>query len=192
MKKLTIKRVILLACIVCGMQTIQAECYVLDDPTTVTLYGVSGATKTYNVNGPAAVLTFEASKYWMGVSTNFTVYQTVNGVETKVGQTGELNKDFQAYTMNLNVNATQIKFKSAGSLNNYIRNVKVTRAKLITSSSSQLVFNTLKVEQEQEKTTTITYSNVGNATLQLNANTSGYFSITQGGHKEQFAVPHKR
>lgn len=27
MKKLTIKRVILLACIICGMQTIQAECY---------------------------------------------------------------------------------------------------------------------------------------------------------------------
>ncbi|HKL96986.1 MAG TPA: hypothetical protein VJ856_06925, partial [Paludibacteraceae bacterium] len=94
------KRILLALCLIAAsLQGLLAQCYVLNDATQQTLYGISGETKSYNINGPAAVLTFEASKYWSGVSTNFTVYQTVNGVETEVGQTGGLNKNFQAYTM---------------------------------------------------------------------------------------------
>lgn len=182
MKKLTIKRVILLACIFCVMQNMQGECYVLNDATTRELSLWSSY--EYAILGPANKLSFTAKKSSIfALNAGLKIEQNINGSWSEVDNISISSTSGESHEFSLNQNATAVKFShvSPGSLSKYIWNVKVTQAKLITSSSPQLVFNTLKVEQEQEKTTTITYSNVGNATLQLNANTSGYFSITQGG-----------
>jgi len=182
MKKLTIKRVILLACIFCVMQNMQGECYVLNDATTRKLSLWSSY--EYAILGPANKLSFTAKKSSeIALNAGLKIEQNINGSWSEVDNISISSTSGESHEFSLNQNATAVKFShvSPGSFSKYIWNVKVTRAKFITSSASQLSYGTLKVEQELEKETTITYSNVGNATLQLNANTSGYFSITQGG-----------
>ncbi|MGN0187729.1 MAG: hypothetical protein ACI392_08325 [Paludibacteraceae bacterium] len=155
-----------------------AECYVLDAPDQVTFGTINTDTKTYTLTGPAATLTFEAksSSSWAS-NPKIIVSQTVNGTETEVSTTSSLTTSFQTYTMTLDVKATQIKFKSSGTLNKYIKNVKVTQATYVESSANPVECGTLAVESSSTDTKfTINWSNVDTLTLSIDNATD--FSIS--------------
>lgn len=180
------KKWFVLAYIFCVMQNIQGECYVLEE-------GESNFStidsKEYYLPENSEYLTFDAKcvpikviiEYWGG---DLKVAQYVNGSwsDAVFSETPPKNS-YQSYgPIKLDRNATKIKFytTTGATGKKYFTNIKVTRTKFITSSASQLSYGTLKVEQELEKETTITYSNVGATSVQLQNNASGYFSITSG------------
>lgn len=149
-----------------------AECYVLDAPDQVTLYGIAGETQTYTLTGPAATLTFDAKRQTGCVNSNCIVYQIINGTEVEVGRTGGLTTSFQSYTMTLSNKTTQIKLKSAGSLNNYIKNVKVTQATYVESSANPVDCGTVAVGGSSTDTKfVVNWSNVKPLTLSIDNTT---------------------
>ena len=133
MKKLTIKRVILLACIICGMQTIQAECYLLNDATSYQIQNgwSTKFDKTFTIAtpGPGNRLTFNFSKSSIGLGgvTVIATYQD-NTSETLLSEGTSSSYDIPLNNKIL----SQLLFKANGTLSKTISNVKVTQAKLIT------------------------------------------------------------
>jgi len=167
------KKWFVLAYIFCVMQNIQGECYVLNDATTRELSLWSSY--EYAILGPANKLSCTAKKSSkIALSAGLKIEQNINGSWSEVDNISISSTSGESHEFSLNQNATAVKFShvSPGSLSKYIWNVKVTRAKFITSSASQLSYGTLKVEQELEKETTITYSNVG---------ATSFLSYTQAG-----------
>lgn len=85
--------------------------------------------------GVAGTLYFDARKQGACIDPSIQVQQYVNESWGNVGtKYNNLTTDYKTYSVTLNENATKIRFNCAGSINNYIKNVKVSRKTYLNTS----------------------------------------------------------
>ena len=173
------KKIILVISLVALAFSAKAECY-LDLSATSGDWSTIGS-REIDFTGTPASVTFQAKRTFAGLG-NFKVAQYINGSWVKFfdNGVGTSFNDYGPYT--LDPQATKLKFytETGGTLSKYFQNVKITRAKFISSSHTSLDFST-KVTLAQSQSATITYSSVNNATATITNDASGFFSITAGG-----------
>ena len=107
---------------------LNAQTYVLNESEEVKIN--INASKTYEVSGPGATLSFDAKKG--GYTTGpLRIDQYVNGQWEKdiySLSNGDLSTSYKSYSCSVSRYATQIRFYNEGSLNKVFKNVKVTLA----------------------------------------------------------------
>ena len=107
---------------------LNAQTYVLNESEEVKIN--INASKTYEVSGPGATLSFDARKG--GYTTGpLRIDQYVNGQweeDIYSLSNGDLSTSYKSYSCSVSRYATQIRFYNEGSLNKVFKNVKVTLA----------------------------------------------------------------
>ena len=136
MKKLTIKRVILLACIFCVMQNMQGECYVLNDSGEYSFsVAGSGGSKEFSFTGAGATLSFQAFKTMASAIGSMKVAEYENGSwnDIKTISAIDLEKNsYKDFSVAISSQATAIKFYgSLGSIPAISRILKLRAPSLL-------------------------------------------------------------
>lgn len=160
----------------------QTTCYVVNETKEYTLK-LGDKSSAIVLDGPGKTVTFQAKRQFGALNYGFTLQvSTDNGAnwsdsggEIKVG-TGYEDKSYE-----ISSNVTHIRFShvSPGDLKKYVRNVKVTRATTLSSSTASIDFGTLVgVGASLTKTISVDYNNTLNPTQLTGSCTDGQFTVT--------------
>ena len=152
--------------ILCMMATLstKAQVYVLDDAAE------RKANCEYVFTGPPSQLTFEAKKQWASIG-GLKFEQYVNGSwigSTDVSSLGTSYKNYGPFQ--LDKKATKIRFVKNGTLDRYIRNVKVTMASYLESNTTSLTMPTTEIGTATTASFSISHSNIAQLTVSSNNN----------------------
>ena len=166
--------------ILCMMATLstKAQVYVLDDAAE------RKANCEYVFTGPPSQLTFEAKKQWASIG-GLKFEQYVNGSwigSTDVSSLGTSYKNYGPFQ--LDKKATKIRFVKNGTLDRYIRNVKVTMASYLESNTTSLTMPTTEIGTATTASFSISHSNIAQLTVSSNNNsvfTPNITTITESG-----------
>ena len=141
------------------------EAYVLDAPEEHNYSSeVWGEYETAELSGPANQLTFEAKKQYVwgvgGVS-NVQIQQLVNGDWNTIDKINP-GKDYQLYgPYDLDRNATKVRFCTEnGSYRRYFKNVLVSQATYLETTTSAITIEKSIVGDQITKTIAVQYSNL--------------------------------
>ena len=176
--KQILRHIFLLVAILVATANAWAECYVLNEqaePHTIKIY----ESKSYNISGPCATLSFQARR-GIGIE-GLEIYEYVNEDRkyiTKI-KNGDLKTSFKTFSCNLSRNATKIEFYNTGGIWKEIKDVKITQASYVDAPTpSSLTFDTKMVgSSEQEKTFTISWSDVNPFTFSLSGSDQFSYSF---------------
>lgn len=115
----------------------------------------SSTDKTYSWDGPGKTLKFDYRTQWSALG-EVEVYATdVNGKETKLKGYGN-NSSWSTQQIDLAENIRKIRFHGSSTERKYIRNVEITRATTLSTSTSSLAFG--NIHRVTNKTKTINAS----------------------------------
>ncbi len=158
-------------------------------------------TEEYDLAGPGATLTFKAHKTVASVDNSIKVYQYVDGAyqedaifskndpgkvtkKTLIGLPKEYGYEDNAFSCTLSPKATKIKFVFAGSLNKYIKEVRVTRAVVIDLPSSNSVdfgaaeYKTTGTTSAYTQDVTIDWANVAAMSTNITGSGAAHFNAS--------------
>lgn len=166
--------------ILCMMATLstKAQVYALDDAAE------RKANCEYVFTGPPSQLTFEAKKQWASIG-GLKFEQYVNGSwigSTDVSSLGTSYKNYGPFQ--LDKKATKIRFVKNGTLDRYIRNVKVTMASYLESNTTSLTMPSTEIGTATTASFSISHSNIAQLTVSSNNNsvfTPNITTITESG-----------
>jgi hypothetical protein len=157
------------------------EAYVLDAPEEHNYSSnIWGEYETAELSGPANQLTFEAKKeYVLGVGgvNNVQIQQLVNGDWNTIDKINP-GKDYQLYgPYDLDRNATKVRFCTEnGSYRRYFKNVLVSQATYLETTSPEIIVEKSIIGDEITKTIAIQHSNIpAGVTV---SNTSEYVTLS--------------
>lgn len=170
---------LLFSFLVCLQGWGQTPYYVLNDAEERYWSTISNS-GNYNLIGPGATLTFEAKKSTrLGVNAFYVAFSKDNG-NTWEEKDQDLTADYKNYTYSITPDITTIQFltKVGATFSKYVRNVKVTRATTLTSSTTTLDFGETKVNNSNSKTISVAYNNTYPNTQLIGSCNNEYFSVT--------------
>lgn len=144
--------------------TTLCESYVLNAPNEAKYDAAGGGSyEPTALSGPAHQLTFEAKKQYVlvGGVGNVEIQQYVNGSWNTIAEI-DPGKDYQLYgPYTLNRNATNIRFYTgAGSYNRYFKNVLVSQATYLETTTSEITVAQSIIGDVIERTIAVQYSNI--------------------------------
>ena len=144
--------------------TTLCESYVLNAPNEAKYDAAGGGSyEPTALSGPAHQLTFEAKKQYVlaGGVGNVEIQQYVNGSWNTIAEINP-GKDYQLYgPYTLNRNATNIRFYTgAGSYNRYFKNVLVSQATYLETTTSEITVAQSIIGDVIERTIAVQYSNI--------------------------------
>ena len=145
--------------------TTLCESYVLNAPNEAKYDAAGGGSyEPTALSGPAHQLTFEAKKQYVllvGGVGDVEIQQYVNGSWNTIAEINP-GKDYQLYgPYTLNRNATNIRFYTgAGSYNRYFKNVLVSQATYLETTTSEITVAQSIIGDVIERTIAVQYSNI--------------------------------
>lgn len=163
----------------------QTTCYVVNDAAERGWSTISNS-GNYNLSGLGKTLTFEAKRtaiLGFTNSDNFYAEYSNDGNDWKNALTLDLPKKDTWYSFSVDIPTTakyvRFETKTGATGKKQIRNVKVTRATTLSSSSTSLDFGTVNsATGSATKKITVSYNNTYNPTTLTGSCTNGQFSVT--------------
>lgn len=162
----------------------QTTCYVVNDAAEIDI-GPSGTSKVYSFSGQGLVLSFDAYKT-AGTAVGALVIQTSKDNKSWTDETfrvkvGDLSKnEYKSFSFSVDASVRYLRFHGLStSYHRKVKNVKVTRATTLESSTTSLDFGTLDgVGASLTKTISVDYNNTLNPTNLTGSCTDGQFTVT--------------
>lgn len=169
---------LLFSFLVCLQGWGQTPYYVLNDAQEQSWSTISNS-GNYNLNGPGATLTFEAKRAWGGINAFYVAFSKDNGNSWEE-KDQDLTTDYKNYTYSITPDITTIRFltKTGATLSKYVRNVKVTRATTLTSSTTTLDFGETQLNNSNSRTISVDYNNTYPNTQLIGSCNNECFSVT--------------
>lgn len=132
----------------------------------------------YDLKGPASTITFEAWKQ-LTAAEYFYVQAYVDN-QWKDFMNPNLENKWITYTGTVPSNATKIRFltKTGATLKKRYRNVKVTRATTLATSTSSIDFGSIEVNTSSTKQASISFNNTTYPQQVTGTCKNGYFTVT--------------
>lgn len=162
----------------------QTLSYVLDDADERSWSTISNS-GNYNLNGPAKTLSFQAKRTAIaGFSndTKFSAEYSVDGNSWSKALNLSLAKTNQWYdfTCEIPINTQYVRFRTetGATGNKQIRNVKVTRATTLSSSTTTLDFGETQLNNSNSRTISVDYNNTYSNTQLTGSCNNENFSVT--------------
>ena len=169
----------------------QTTSYVLTNVDTEYKLGTVATGPTFQLLGPGATLTFEACK--SPASVNGLYIETSNDGSSWIESSeidvkaNTINWKLQeiynwttySYTIpNVNVRYIRFKTKTGATLTKYYKNIKVTRATTLETSTSSIDFGSIAVNTSSTKQASISYNNTTYPQQVTGTCKNGYFTVT--------------
>lgn len=156
--------------------------YVLNDGNEYTL-GESATGDKISLSGPGSKLTFEAYKTAATAIGSLEVQQSNdanNWTSLLVIKVGELDKNsYKSFSVTMSENVRYIRFKTNGSsYKRKYKNIKVTRATTLATSTSSIDFGSIAVNTSSTKQASISFNNTTYPQQVTGTCTNGYFTVT--------------
>lgn len=141
---------------------------------------------TFELNGPGATLTFEASKSYGFLGNNavgkFFAQVSADGENWKdiSGELGLTYPDFKTYSYNITQDIKFVRFvtKTGATYTKYYKNIKVTRATTLSTSTSSLDFGSIEVKTSSTKQASISFNNTTYPQQVTGTCTNANFTVT--------------
>ena len=145
------------------------EAYVLDAPEEVFYYAATaGSYEPAAFSGPAHILTFQARSNNSTRVGPIIFEQYVNGEWKKLDE-GNPDTDWRDYRYELDRNATKVRFRNeAGSYRRYFKNVLVSQATYLETTTPEITVAQSIIGDEITKTIAVQYSNIPAGTVVSN------------------------
>lgn len=138
----------------------------------------------FDLDGPGAILSFRISKQsWATTQTTYVYGYDSKGKEYELASydPGDLSTGGDDKSFSISSSIVKIKFKASGTQYKTISKVKVTRATILTPSSTSISFNEATIGSTLTEDITVTYSNGYKLqTFSVETNSPG-FSVTNLG-----------
>ena len=137
------------------------EAYVLDAPEEVSYEApLAGSYEPAALTGPAHILTFQARSQYSTRVGPIIFEQYVNGQWKKLEE-GNPSSDWRDYRYELDRNATKVRFRNeVGSFKRYFKNVLVTQATYLETTTPEITVEKSIIGDEITKTIAIQHSNI--------------------------------
>ena len=135
--------------------------------------------KSYSWDGPGKTLKFDYKTYWSALG-EVEVYATdVNGNETKLNGYGN-NSSWSTQQIELAENIRKIRFHGSKTERKYIRNVEITRATTLSTSTSSLAFGNIHrvTNKTQTLNASVSYNNTTYNQQITGTNLPSCYSVT--------------
>ena len=142
---------------------------------------------TFELSGPGSTLTFEASKSYGFLGNNavgaFYAQVSIDGKDWKdiSGKLGLTYPDFKTYSYNITPDIKFVRFvtKTGATYTKYYKNIKVTRATTLATSTSSIDFDPIDVNTSSTKQASISFNNTTYPQQVTGTCTdNGYFTVT--------------
>ena len=141
---------------------------------------------TFELSGPGSTLTFEASKSYGFLGNNavgaFYAQVSIDGKDWKdiSGKLGLTYPDFKTYSYNITPDIKFVRFvtKTGATYTKYYKNIKVTRATTLATSTSSIDFGSIAVNTSSTKQASISFNNTTYPQQVTGTCTNGYFTVT--------------
>ena len=156
--------------------------YVLDESSQKSKYAGTAFEVSFDemsLSGPGAKVSFEARRQTAGTG-NLALREGDNSGWTKIWEKG-VSTSYNSYTApeeeskKMSPSATKIQFYlPSGSLQKYIKNVKVTMASYCVPETTSVAFGSNTYLTSEEKTLKIYWSNMGNQTISKSGDTDRF------------------
>lgn len=169
---------LLFSFLVCLQGWGQTPYYVLDDANEYKSAAVSGTLKTYTLNGPGATLSMDIKNATAGVNCSVTANCFDENGENIKSQKFSTSTSYSTKTLEIPIGTKTIGMTISGSLNKYVRNVKVTRATTLSSSTTTLDFGETQLNNSNSRTISVDYNNTYPNTQLTGSCNNEYFSVT--------------
>ena len=156
--------------------------YVLNDGNEYTL-GESATGDKISLSGPGSKLTFEAYKTMATAVGSLEVQQSNdanNWTSLLVIKVGELDKNsYKSFSVTMSENVRYIRFKTnSSSYKRKYKNIKVTRATTLATSTSSIDFGSIAVNTSSTKQASISFNNTTWPQQVTGTCTNGNFTVT--------------
>ena len=136
---------------------------------------------TITLSGPGATIFFQAKKQtaaagglYVQVSTDGSNWTTPDGFDIA----SSLKTSYNDFEKNISTDIKYIRFKAHGTLRKYVRNVKVTRATTLSTSTTSLSFGNVTKGSNKTLNASIDYNNTTYNQQVTGSCTNGMFSVT--------------
>ena len=141
---------------------------------------------TFELSGPGSTLTFEASKSYGFLGNNavgaFYAQVSIDGKDWKdiSGKLGLTYPDFKTYSYNITPDIKFVRFvtKTGATYTKYYKNIKVTRATTLETSTSSIDFGSIAVNTSSTKQASISFNNTTYPQQVTGTCTNGNFTVT--------------
>lgn len=138
---------------------------------------------TYQLSGPGKEISVDHKHYWSATNQiTVNVYESTDGSGTAVFSSKlSSNTDWKTTIIDISAypNARSIKFSGGGTERKYIRNVSVTRATTLSTSTSSIDFGSRDISAAAiTKTASITYNNTTYNQQVIGTCTDSHFTVT--------------
>ena len=169
----------------------QTTSYVLPNVSTEYSLGTIETGPTFTLNGPGATLTFEACKSPASINGLY-IETSVDGNEWTESSEIDIRANSidwfkevynwrgETYSIpNVNVRYIRFKTKTGATLTKYYKNIKVTRATTLATSTSSIDFDPIDVNTSSTKPASISFNNTTYPQQVTGTCTdNGYFTVT--------------
>lgn len=149
----------------------EAEGYVLNDATEYSHGGGSGTIHEYTLSGPGEILTYSARRQTAAVYYNLYAQYTIDGSVWITAQDNtSVETSYKDFTCSIPDNAIKVRFyleNSAGTLDKFVKNVKVTRKTYVRSASDNRNLGDVYTDQTASTTFKIDYSSTNGGNLEI-------------------------
>lgn len=172
---------LILAALVAGEGWAQTS-YVLEDYGEYTL-DVSQTGEKIELKGPGATLSFDACKTMATAVGSLEVQQSNdanNWSSLLVIKVGDLEKNsYKSFSVNMSESVRYIRFKTnSSSYKRKYKNIKVTRATTLATSTSSIDFGSIAVNTSSTKQASVSFNNTTFPQQVTGTCTNGYFTVT--------------
>lgn len=168
----------------------QTTSYVLTNVDTEYKLGTVATGPTFQLSGPGATLTFEACKSPASINGLY-IETSVDGNEWTESSEIDISANSiswfkevynwrgETYTIpNVNVRYIRFKTKTGATLTKYYKNIKVTRATTLSTSTSSLDFGSIEVKTSSTKQASVSFNNTTYPQQVTGTCTNGNFTVT--------------
>ena len=167
--------------------------YVVDDPTERTI-GTIGQGPAYALSGPGETLTFQARRQSLAINYFFVQTSTDGGNNWTDLANPSLETSYSSYSYTISTDVTHIRFitKTGATLTKYYKDVKVTRATTLATSTTALDFGTVTNRRSATLDAVIDYNNTTYDQQVTGTCTDANFTVTPttvGAYGNNQAVP---
>ena len=141
----------------------------------------NGAGSTITLSGPGATIYFQAKKQtaatggiYVQVSSDGSNWTTPDGFDI----VSSLSTSYKDFDKSISADIKFIRFKAHGTLHKYVRNVKVTRATTLSTSTSSLSFGNVTKGSSKTLNASVDYNNTTYNQQVTGSSTNGRFTVT--------------
>ena len=157
----------------------QTKSYVVNDGTQyeVMTSGSVSKTREFILSGPGQTLTFEVKdndNTWATGGYEVTLY---NGQQKLSEYSFKAGGSWEKKTYELPIETSRITIRGTGTLKKYIRNVQVTRATTLSTTTSSLDFDPIAVNTSSTKQASISFNNTTYPQQVTGTCTNGNFTV---------------